>query len=176
MKCGGVLLKGNTAFAVALSTTQPARRDFYNSGELGRKKGQRVSSVRRARRHIKVYPVRMPFRPDRRFTGVAWFKGPKQRPAECRATNVHIPEGHSPPIGFLAHRCETAFVRIGAAADKSLFAGLAVKHGKRLGAAGGKQTEGKQRKAVHGMRLRTNDYWQCSTGGCWSRAADLSLR
>jgi hypothetical protein len=49
---------------------------------------------------------------------------------------MHIAKRHSEAIGFLTDGLNTVIIRKGTAAQKNLFAGLAVKHGKRLRAAG----------------------------------------
>ncbi len=105
--------------------------------------------MRSTGRHIQINSAGVTFRPDRRFTSVAGFEWPEQGSAECGAADVDIAEGDAQAIGLLLHRCKTAFIGIGTPTEKNLLAGLRVKHGKRLGAAGGKQAQGKDQKAVH---------------------------
>ena len=154
MKCGRLVLKGNTAFALRLSII--GRRSFQIL-QFGTAEAEGCAdrlSVRRTWRDIKVNAVRMALRPDRRFTGVAGLEWPEQRSAERRAPDMDIAERHARPIRLLAHRGKTAFVGIGTAAEQDLFTGLGMKYGKRLGAAGGKQAQDKERKAVHARRLQ----------------------
>ncbi len=98
--------------------------------------------MRGAGRHVQIDAAGVTFRSDRRFTGVAGLQWPEQRSAERGATDMDVAEGDAQAIGLLLHRCKTAFIGIGTAAKKNLLARLRVKHGKRLGAAGGKQAQG----------------------------------
>lgn len=116
------------------------RMKFYN--RMRKKKLVRLLTVRGAGRHIQIDAAGVTFRPDRRFTGVAGFEWPEQRSAERGATDMDVAEVDAQAIGLLLHRCKTAFIGIGTAAEKNLLARLRVKHGKRLGAAGGKQAQG----------------------------------
>ena len=109
----------------------------------------RLLTVRGAGRHIQINAAGVTFRPDRRFTSVAGFEWPEQRSTERGATNMDIAEGDAQTIGFLLHRCKTAFIGIRTAAEDNLLASLCMKHGKRFGAADGKQAQGKDEKAVH---------------------------
>lgn len=109
----------------------------------------RLLPVRGAGRHVQINAAGVTFRPDRRFTSVAGFEWPEQRSAERGATDMDVAEGDAQAIGLLLHRCKTAVIGIGTATEKNLLACLRMKHGKRLGAAGGKQAQGKDEKAVH---------------------------